>query len=122
MIVDKKLLLLSVPLMVVVFASGCIHEQAQKNGDNVKTPVSQEGSVFIKDFSFIPKTLNVKVGTTVIWTNKDSVSHTITSGEDFDSGNLKKGETFSYTFNKPGTFNYICTIHPYMKGKIIVSE
>lgn len=80
---------------------------------------SEEKPVTIKDFAFQPAELTIKVGDTVTWTNEDSAIHTAT-GDGFDSGNLGKGETFSHTFNEIGTFDYICTIHPYMKGKVVV--
>lgn len=62
------------------------------------------------------------VGTTMRWTNDDSVNHTVTADDGkFDSGNLSKGDTFSYTFNEPGTYTYKCSIHPsQMQGTITV--
>ncbi|MGV8906229.1 MAG: plastocyanin/azurin family copper-binding protein, partial [Acetobacterium sp.] len=58
-------------------------------------------------------------GDTVEWTNKDSVIHTV-KFDNFESPNLNQGETYTYIFDTPGTFNYICGPHPSMKGKIIV--
>lgn len=78
-----------------------------------------EDSVNIQNFSFNPATLTVTAGTTVIWTNKDSAPHTIRS-EKFTSGNIGQGQTYQYTFQNVGTYNYICGIHPSMKGTIIV--
>ncbi|HJU14788.1 MAG TPA: plastocyanin/azurin family copper-binding protein [Candidatus Nitrosotalea sp.] len=76
---------------------------------------------------FDPAALSVKVGTTVVWTNQDSASHTVTSGDpqagpsgDFDSGLIKPGNTFKHTFSKAGTTSYFCTVHPWMTGKITV--
>ncbi|MGI0101776.1 MAG: cupredoxin domain-containing protein [Nitrosotalea sp.] len=76
---------------------------------------------------FDPASLSVKVGTTVTWTNQDAAAHTVTSGDPsagpsgtFDSGLIKPGNTFKYTFTTPGTTSYFCTIHPWMTGKIIV--
>jgi len=78
-------------------------------------------NVEIKNFAFGPKTLTVKKGTTIIWTNQDSVGHTATSDDgSFDTGLLAKGESESVTFDKAGTFTYHCTPHPYMKATIIV--
>jgi plastocyanin len=77
--------------------------------------------VEISGFAFVPSTLTVSVGTTVTWTNKDSVSHTVTSDDNlFDSGTLPTGATFDHTFDQKGTFEYHCSFHPYMTGKIIV--
>ncbi|MDE1765320.1 MAG: cupredoxin domain-containing protein [Thaumarchaeota archaeon] len=76
---------------------------------------------------FDPASDSVKVGTTVVWTNQDSAAHTVTSGDQstgpsgtFDSGLIKPGNTFKYTFTTAGTTSYFCTIHPWMTGKIIV--
>ncbi len=95
----------------------------------VATPSSGEvlsGTVqaTIKDFAFSPATLKVKKGTTVVWTNQDSVKHnayTQTAGGP-QGPLIGKGETYSYTFNQVGTFNYICQPHPYMKGVVEVVE
>ncbi len=74
--------------------------------------------------SFSPSSFTVKVGTTVAWVNKDASTHTVTSqGSNlFDSGNLPLGATFSYKFTQAGTYQYFCTIHPVMKGTIIVTS
>jgi plastocyanin len=77
--------------------------------------------VTLANFAFSPTTLTVKVGTTVTWTNKDSTSHTVVSDTGvFDSGNLAPNATYTYVFAKAGTFNYHCSIHPSMKGTVIV--
>jgi len=80
-------------------------------------------SVSIQNFAFSPATITVPVGTTVTWTNKDSVAHTVTSRNGtFDSGTLHQGDTFQFTFNSPGTYDYYCTIHPSMTGRVIVTS
>lgn len=77
--------------------------------------------VRIANFSFGPNELEIKVGTTVTWTNEDSVAHTATSDDgSFDSGSLRQGSSYSFTFSEPGTFSYICTFHPSMTGTITV--
>jgi plastocyanin len=82
--------------------------------------------IAMKNISFQPGEITVKVGTTVTWTNDDPSSHTVTSGTRgnpsglFDSGNVGPGGTFSFTFNEAGTFDYYCKIHPGMDGVIIV--
>ena len=93
------------------------------NMDNVQTqsPAVTGTSVSIQNFSFSPATLTVKKGATVTWTNNDSAVHTIKSSS-FTSGDLSKGDTFQFTFNTPGTFDYACGIHPSMQGKIVVEE
>lgn len=85
------------------------------------TPATAHANVDISGFAFVPPTLTVSVGTTVTWTNNDSSSHTIASNDNlFQSGTLAKSATFSHTFGQKGTFNYRCSIHPSMTGKIIV--
>ena len=87
-------------------------------------PTSQTVSVDISNFAFNPPTLTVKVGTTVTWTNKDSVTHTVTSdsGTLLDSPSIPPGQSFSFTFTSSGTESYHCTIHPMMKGKIVIQN
>jgi copper-containing nitrite reductase len=66
--------------------------------------------------------LEVSVGTTVTWTNEDSIIHTVTSVDgSFDSGFMREGDTWSYTFEEPGEFEYLCTPHPWMRAKVVVS-
>jgi plastocyanin len=78
---------------------------------------------------FDPDPVNVSTGTTVTWTNDDSTLHTVTSGSpeggtsgtEFDSSYLAAGKTFQHPFNTAGTFDYYCTLHPFMMGKVVVS-
>jgi len=79
--------------------------------------------VKIDNFSFGPVTLTVPVGTTVTWTNRDDIPHTVVSTDDpktFKSKVLDTDEKFSFTFGKAGTYPYFCSIHPKMTGKVIV--
>ena len=79
-------------------------------------------TINIENYDYKPKTLEIKKGDIVIWMNKDSVRHTVTSdnGNELDSKLLADGETYSHTFNNVGEFNYHCKPHPYMKGVIMV--
>lgn len=87
--------------------------------NTVEAPASPE--VTISNFSFGPDELEVKVGTTVTWTNRDGKSHTVTADDGgFDSGSLGRGDSFSFTFLEIGTFNYHCEIHSGMTGAITV--
>jgi plastocyanin len=75
----------------------------------------------ISDFKFTPGTLTIHVGDTVTWTNDGPTDHTATANDgSFNTGTLKKGQSASHTFSKAGTFAYICAIHPFMKGTIVV--
>jgi plastocyanin len=79
--------------------------------------------VKIDNFSFGPVALTVPVGTTVTWTNRDDIPHNTVSTDDpkiFKSKVLDTDEKFSFTFSKPGTYSYFCSIHPKMTGKVIV--
>lgn len=77
--------------------------------------------VMAKDFMFAPTSLTVKAGSTVTWTNKDGEPHTVVSDSGlFRSGALDTNESFSFRFDKPGTYHYACSIHPRMTGTILV--
>ena len=76
-------------------------------------------TVTIQGYAFQPQSVTIDKGGTVTWTNQDSVVHDI-KFSDGDSPDLKKGGTYSKTFDKAGKFDYICNIHPTMKGTVIV--
>ena len=78
--------------------------------------------VKIDNFSFLPQTLTVPIGTKVTWINRDDVPHTVVSVDKTTivSPALDTDEKFSYTFSAAGTNDYYCSVHPHMKGKIIV--
>lgn len=78
-------------------------------------------AVKIDNFSFGPAELTVPVGTTVTWTNRDDIPHTVVSVDKvFKSKVLDTDETFSFTFDTAGTYPYFCSIHPKMTGKVLV--
>ncbi|MER6078453.1 cupredoxin family copper-binding protein [Streptomyces sp. NPDC001833] len=82
-------------------------------------------AVAIKNFAFAPATLKVPAGTTVTWTNQDTDAHTVTSdgsGGPLHSAALATHGTYSYTFTKPGTYAYLCTIHPFMTATVEVTR
>jgi amicyanin len=84
-------------------------------------PPPEAKEVSIDNFNFSPATLTVAPGTTVTWVNKDDVPHNVTSTEkQFASKTLDTDERFSFTFKDPGTYDYYCTIHPKMTGKVVV--
>ena len=77
--------------------------------------------IVIKDFMFTPNSLTVKAGVTVTWLNKDDEAHSVVSDTGlFRSGAVDTNETFSFKFDKPGTYHFSCSIHPRMVGTIIV--
>jgi plastocyanin len=80
-----------------------------------------DAAVKIDNFVFGPQTLTVPVGTTVTWTNSDDIPHTTVSTDGvFKSKVMDTNEKFSYTFTKPGTYSYFCSVHPKMTGKVVV--
>ena len=92
-----------------------------------QNPVASQGAqsapveVKIDNFSFSPTTITVPAGTTVRWTNRDDIPHTVVEDkEKFKSKTLDTDEQFSYTFTQPGTYSYFCSIHPKMTGKVVV--
>ena len=78
--------------------------------------------ITIDNFSFVPATLMVPAGTEVTWVNHDDIPHTVVSEDKvtFKSRALDTDEKFSFTFAKPGTYTYFCSLHPKMTGKVIV--
>jgi plastocyanin len=84
-------------------------------------PSAANAEVKIDNFSFGPQNLTVPVGTTVTWTNRDDIPHTVVSTDGvFKSKVQDTDEKFSYTFTKAGTYPYFCSVHPKMTGKIVV--
>lgn len=83
-------------------------------------------TVVIEGMQFKPATLAISPGDSIVWVNKDIVEHTATTPasakQPFDSRMIKVGESWSLTFKKPGTYDYICTYHPTMKGVIRVQD
>jgi plastocyanin len=85
------------------------------------TAATATNAATIKGFSFQPDVLKVKVGAKVTWTNDDTVPHTVTADTNsFASGNLQPASSFSFTFTRPGTYAYHCSIHPSMHGSVVV--
>jgi amicyanin len=89
-------------------------------GDPPAADAVQQVAIF--NYKFSPETLAVPAGTKVTWTNKDEVPHTVASSDKrfTSSTGLDTGEQYSYTFTTAGTYEYFCTLHPFMKGKIVV--
>ena len=99
-------------------AAGSETSKATKQGK-----VTKKSSVIVIDrFLFQPQALTVRVGQTVEWKNAGSVPHTATSidGKTFDSAAIPAGRSWRFKAAKKGTFDYVCTLHPNMKGKLIV--
>ena len=79
--------------------------------------------VHVKDFAFQPATLTISAGQRVTFQNDDDEAHTVTATDkSFDSAGLDSGQSWTHTFERPGTYTYFCALHPYMKGKIVVKR
>ena len=78
--------------------------------------------VGIVNFKFTPATVTIKVGGTIDWTNHDDIGHTVSfAGQGINSKVLQRNDRFSHTFDTPGTYTYICSIHPFMHGTVVVT-
>ena len=108
-----KLILL---LASVLFIAACAQTEEQSSA----VEASSAATIEINNFKLIPDTVTIKRGGTVTWVQKDSIAHTVAITDIPESPSLNKGDTWSYTFDKTGNYNYICSIHPSMKGRIIV--
>lgn len=91
------------------------------SGCNQQPTTPGLNTVTIDNLAFNPNTLTISNGTTITWKNNENVGHNVVADNGlFSSGILSKGQNFSYTFTSSGTYNYSCSIHPSMRGKIIV--
>ena len=121
------IIVLSVPMLLLGISCYNTAEQAvaEKTTSTEKevaeTEVEPETGleVIIESFAFDPSDLTIKAGDTVTWKQIDGVIHTVKI-DAVESDNLSNGDTFNFTFDDAGTYEYICGIHPYMHGKIIV--
>jgi plastocyanin len=115
-IASSKLILKLSAVMIIALniSSGC-----SKSDSGASTPGANE--VFIQSFAFSPSTIIISANSTVTWTNKDGISHTVTSDNSlFDSGLIETNASFSHLFTAVGTYNYHCTVHSTMVAKVIV--
>jgi amicyanin len=97
---------------------------ASASATTADSPAPQGGTaVAITDFKFNPVTLTVPVGTTVTWTNQDEEPHTLAAKDgSFHSPGMDTHGTYSYKFTTPGSYDYICSIHPFMTGTVVVTK
>ena len=97
-------------------------ETAEEKVEETEKKVAGGTKVSMKDIKFAPDSISVKAGDAVTWTNNDTVGHDVT-GDNFKSGDpgaMQNGDTYANTFDKAGTFNYVCTVHPGMEGSVTV--
>jgi plastocyanin len=108
-------LLMGIGVVLMLAISTNIAANAQQQAP------TKSAEVKIDNFSFGPAAVTVAVGTTITWTNHDDIPHTVVSTDGvFKSKVLDTDEKFTFTFDKPGTYPYFCSIHPKMTGRVIV--
>ena len=123
--------LFGIAAMVAVLALGACSKDEKKSsgataestGTSGAAALSGDAPVEIANFEFKPKTVTVKPGTKVTWTNGDTATHAIKDTSPLATPNSKdlgKGDTFAITYDKPGSYSYICGIHQYMSGTVEV--
>ncbi len=121
---SRRFLTMAWPSLVaaVVIALALVGHGSRPMQAAVDPAAARSGpQVTIDNFQFGPARLTVPVGTTVTWTNQDDMVHTVTSStKAFSSQGLETGESFSHTFDKPGTYEYFCALHPRMTGSVVV--
>lgn len=113
-----------VVVILACMAAGCTSPQTAPATASPPAATSGGNAIAIKNFAFDPAQLTVKTGTSVTWTNQDSAPHTIVSDTgspvQFSSDSLSTGASYPFTFTQPGTYTYHCSIHPSMKGTVVV--
>jgi plastocyanin len=110
-------------LVATVALAGCGKDDKDAKAPPAAGPQSGEAAVRIVNFEFKPQKVDVKPGTKVTWTNDDTTIHDIKDTSPLatpQSRELSKGDTFSITYGQPGTYPYVCGIHPYMIGSVEV--
>jgi plastocyanin len=114
------LTLLVFGLIAVIAAASAAHRSFASGRSKAAAPTE----VKIDNFSFAPLKLTVSAGTTVRWTNRDDIPHTVVSEDNktFKSEVLDTNQEFTHTFSKPGTYRYFCSLHPRMEAEIVVGE
>jgi plastocyanin len=102
-------------------ALGTAGAVAQQQPAPQQVAATGEAEISIQSFQFVPAILTIKPGTAVTWVNRDEEPHNVVSPDRvFRSKAIDGGEKFTTVFDKPGTYNYICAVHPHMRGKIVV--
>jgi plastocyanin len=111
-------------VVIVACALGFAVTACSSAGSSTTTQpraTADEVDITIDNFTFDESTVSVEVGTVVRWTNNQTVTHTVTSGDALWDMALSSGATFEFTFDEPGTYPYFCSIHPSMTGTVEVT-
>jgi amicyanin len=111
-------------LILASVAAGCSSYQTAPATTAPPSAAGGGNAIAIQNFAFEPATMTIKTGDTVTWTNKDGAPHTIVADSgspvQFSSSQLSTGNSYSFTFTQAGSYTYHCSIHPSMKGTIVV--
>ncbi len=110
----------AIVLAVIVFGLALIGIRSGAAAADETAQASRTASVDIVNFAYRPATLTIGAGSKVVFANTSSRAHTATRKGSFTTGRIKAGKSASISFSRRGTFAYHCTIHPFMKGKILV--
>jgi amicyanin len=118
----RFLMIIGMGAVVVALLAGLAILAGGQTPVAVSAPPPAAGAeIEINNFAFAPSTITVPVGAQVTWTNKDEIPHNVVSSDKtIKSKLLDTDEKFTFTFTQPGTFSYICTVHPRMKGTVVV--
>jgi len=127
---NRNLKVATILFTVLIIAMSCSKSTAYNTptgaggtGGTGGTGTPGANEVFIQGMAFNPVSISVAAGTTITWTNKDAIAHTVTSSTNlFDSGSLSSGGTYTFTFANAGTYSYYCSFHPSMVAKVIVTQ
>jgi plastocyanin len=116
--IPAKLLRLSIPALILAMS---LVSSVRAEEKAVADAPAASSSVHIDNFAFTPAEITITPGTTLTWVNGDDIPHTVVaSNKAFSSKVLDTDQQFSFTFTDAGTFEYFCSLHPHMKGKVIV--
>jgi plastocyanin len=121
---------LALPLLAACGYSGASDQEVSASsapqagqGSDAASRTAFDGNIAIQGYAFQPVEIQAAPGTTVTWTNRDAVAHTVSArGGEWGSGLLPQGQQFSHTFTEPGTYDYFCQPHPWMVGRIVVGQ
>ena len=119
-LMTRQRLAAAAAISLVLGAGAAIAEQPQPAAPQ-QVAATNEAEISIQSFQFVPAILTIKPGTAVTWINRDEEPHNVVSPDRvFRSKAIDGGEKFTTVFDKPGTYNYICAVHPHMRGVIVV--